>query len=223
MSDFLSGSPWPVIFRGPKVTRAFSFSRRSATSLRSFSPWRRGRHWPIATRFCLKFPPKKFQQRLLAGIAILVGLVPVVWFLLQRPGMTEPLVKGICALVALTLIYLTVRHRDRREKRNMTAYLILTIGSLMFWSLYQMAPSGLMLFAVNNVDRMIGKVEIQPQWIQNINTVCIVDWRTVARCVVHQDARARLEDRHSTTVRSFVVVDGDRVPDLAGRHQNGLR
>ncbi len=72
------------------------------------------------------------------------------------------------------LIYLTVRHPDRREKRNMTAFLILTLGSLMFWSLYQMAPSGLMLFAVNNVDLMIGKVEIQPQWIQNINTVSIV-------------------------------------------------
>src|SRR5438477_12779963 len=44
----------------------------------------------------------------------------------------------------------------------------------MFWSLYQMAPSGLMLFAVNNVDLMVGPVRIQPQWIQNINTVCIV-------------------------------------------------
>jgi proton-dependent oligopeptide transporter, POT family len=122
----------------------------------------------------LEVTSKKFQQRLLAGIAILIGLVPIVWFLLQRPGMTEPLLKGICAVVALMLIYLTLRHRDRREKRNMTAYLILTVGSLMFWSLYQMAPSGLMLFAVHNVDRMIGKVEIQPQWIQNINTVCIV-------------------------------------------------
>ena len=54
------------------------------------------------------------------------------------------------------------------------AYLILTIGSLMFWSLYQMAPNGLMLFAVHNVDLMVGPVKIQPQWIQNINTVCIV-------------------------------------------------
>lgn len=122
----------------------------------------------------LEATSKKFQQRLLAGIAILIGLVPVVWFLLQRPGLTEPLVKGICILVALTLVYLTVRHRDRREKRNMTAYLILTVGTLMFWSLYQMAPNGLLLFALHNVDRMIGKVEIQPQWIQNINTICIV-------------------------------------------------
>ena len=56
----------------------------------------------------------------------------------------------------------------------MTAYLILTLGSLMFWSLYQMAPSGLQLFAVNNVDLVVGSVTIQPQWIQNINTVVIV-------------------------------------------------
>ena len=73
-----------------------------------------------------------------------------------------------------------MRHPDRRERRNMTAYLILTLGSLAFWSLYQMAPSGLMLFAVHNVDLVMGSDDaswlesIQPQWIQNINTVCIV-------------------------------------------------
>src|SRR5436305_4494833 len=118
--------------------------------------------------------PKQFRLRQIAGIGILIGTVPVVWLMLQRPGMTETVIKAICAGVALALIYLTLRHTDRRERRNMTAYLILTIGSLMFWSLYQMAPSGLQLFAVNNVNLMVGPVRIQPQWIQNINTVCIV-------------------------------------------------
>ena len=118
--------------------------------------------------------PKQFQMRSIAGIAILVGLVPVVWFMLQRPGGTETILKTICAGVAVMLIYLTIRHQDRREQRNMTAYVILSVGSLMFWSLYQMAPNGLMLFAVNNVNLMVGPVQIQPQWIQNINTVCIV-------------------------------------------------
>jgi POT family proton-dependent oligopeptide transporter len=94
--------------------------------------------------------------------------------MLQRPGGTEIILKSICGAVALMLIYLTIRHSDRREKRNMTAYLILTIGSLMFWSLYQMAPNGLTLFALHNVNRMVGSLEIQPQWIQNINTVVIV-------------------------------------------------
>ncbi|HEX4666349.1 MAG TPA: oligopeptide:H+ symporter [Chthoniobacterales bacterium] len=122
----------------------------------------------------LDAPPSQFRLRQLAGIGILIGVVPIVWFMLQRPGGTEIILKTICAAVALTLIYLTVRHRDRRERRNMTAYLILTLGSLMFWSLYQMAPNGLMLFAVHNVDLTVGPVRIQPQWIQNINTVCIV-------------------------------------------------
>jgi POT family proton-dependent oligopeptide transporter len=118
--------------------------------------------------------PKQFRVRQLAGIGIVISIVPVVWFMLQRTGGTGIILKGISAAVALTLIYLTVRHQDRRERRNMTAYLILTIGSLMFWSLYQMAPNGLMLFAVHNVNLVVGPVTIQPQWIQNINTVCIV-------------------------------------------------
>jgi POT family proton-dependent oligopeptide transporter len=126
------------------------------------------------TTMLLDATQKQLRVRQLAGIGIVMAIVPVVWFMLQRPGGTETILKGICGAVALTLIYLTIRHQDRRERRNMSAYLILTIGSLMFWSLYQMAPNGLMLFAVHNVDLMVGPVKIQPQWIQNINTVCIV-------------------------------------------------
>src|SRR5207237_7413845 len=88
---------------------------------------------------------KQFRLRQLAGLAILIGLVPVVWLMLQRPGGTETILKAICGAVALILIYLTLRHRDRRERRNMTASLILTIGSLLFRSLYSMAPTALML------------------------------------------------------------------------------
>jgi len=67
-----------------------------------------------------------------------------------------------------------VKHPDVREQRNMWAYLILGLGSLVFWSLYQMAPSGLQLFAVNNVRLEVWGVAIAPQWVQNINTVVIV-------------------------------------------------
>ena len=86
----------------------------------------------------------------------------------------KELVKGIGLIVAGTLVYLTIRHRDKLERNNMWAYLILTLGSLVFWSLYMMAPSGLMLFAVNNVNLHVWGVTVAPQWIQNINTVVIV-------------------------------------------------
>jgi POT family proton-dependent oligopeptide transporter len=116
----------------------------------------------------------KFRARFALGIAVLVFVPPIVWFALQRTGSTEAVMKAFCAVVAGWLIYLTIRHPDRREQNNMWAYLILMLGSLVFWSLYQMAPSGLQLFAINNVDLRVWGITVAPQWIQNINTVTIV-------------------------------------------------
>src|SRR5579884_3690746 len=39
---------------------------------------------------------RKFRGRFAGGVGILVGLVPVVWILLQYPDRTETLVKAIC-------------------------------------------------------------------------------------------------------------------------------
>src|SRR6266487_3903278 len=51
---------------------------------------------------------KQFHVRQLAGIGILIGLVPVVWFMLQRPGSTETILKMICSAVALAFFILTL-------------------------------------------------------------------------------------------------------------------
>ena len=122
----------------------------------------------------LKATPSAFRARFAVGIAILVGVPPLVCVMLQHPGRTAIAVKAVTGAVFAFLIYLTVEHRDRREKNNMWAYLILTLGSLVFWSLYQMAPNGLQLFAVNNVHLRLWGFEIAPQWVQNINTIVIV-------------------------------------------------
>jgi POT family proton-dependent oligopeptide transporter len=116
----------------------------------------------------------QFRKRGLAGLAILVGLVPVVWALLQHPDSTTIVVEVICALVFLALTWVTLRHPSRRERRNMWAYLVLAVGSLVFWSLYQIQTSGLTLFFDRNVDPMLLGLRIQPQWVQNINTIVIV-------------------------------------------------
>jgi len=108
------------------------------------------------------------------GLAVLVGLVPVVFYMLHQAESTAQIILAIGGLVAAVLVYLTVVHKDVRERRNMSAYLVFTLGSLVFWTLYQMAPTGLQLFTVSNVDRIVMGVEIAPQWIQNINTFVIV-------------------------------------------------
>ena len=56
----------------------------------------------------------------------------------------------------------------------MKAYLLLALGSLVFWTLYQLAPMGLMLFSEHNINLNVYGIRVAPQWIQNINTVVIV-------------------------------------------------
>lgn len=117
---------------------------------------------------------RDFNLRFFAGLAIMLLLVPTVWFMLQHRDSTTIIIKIICGIVALILIYLTLRHTDQREKNNMWAYLILAVGSLVFWTLYQLTPGALQQFADNNVDRNVWGFEIAPVWIQNINTAVIV-------------------------------------------------
>ena len=96
--------------------------------------------------------------------------------MLQHPDSTEMIVYAICAIVFAALIWLTVNHPVRAASAaTMTAYLILGVGSLVeiFWSLYQMAPSGLQLYFDRNVDPMVLGFTISPQWVQNINTFVI--------------------------------------------------
>jgi POT family proton-dependent oligopeptide transporter len=115
-----------------------------------------------------------FWGRFALGVAVLAGLVPLLAWLLQHPGDTAIGMKGLSGAVGLALLVLTLRHPVPHERRRMQAYLVLTLGSLVFWSLYQMAPSGLQLFAVGNVWMNVWGVTVAPQWVQNINTVVIV-------------------------------------------------
>ncbi|MBI3286342.1 MAG: MFS transporter [Burkholderiales bacterium] len=122
----------------------------------------------------LEASPLQFRLRLLLGILILVGLVPVVHLMLHHADLSGNLVMLVSAIIALVLAYLALIHKDACERNRMWAYLLLTLGSLVFWALYQMAPMGLQLFAVNNVDRMVWGFEVAPQWIQNINSFTIM-------------------------------------------------
>jgi proton-dependent oligopeptide transporter, POT family len=118
--------------------------------------------------------PWLVRARLLLGCAIVLGCVPVVWVLIHHAAQTETLVKVACAVVAVALLGLTLRSSDPIERKRMGAYLVLAVGALVFWTLYEMASSGLQLFAAHDVDRKVGGIEIAPQWLNIINSVVVV-------------------------------------------------
>ncbi len=116
----------------------------------------------------------QFRMRMLAGLAILVVLVPVIRIMLTHADFTGTFVIGLGAVIFVLLGITTLRHRPREEQRRMVAYLILALGSLVFWTLYQLAPMGLMLFTEHNIILNVWGIRIAPQWVQNINTLVIV-------------------------------------------------
>jgi POT family proton-dependent oligopeptide transporter len=69
---------------------------------------------------------------------------------------------------------LAIRQPNKQQTQKMMAFVMLMIASLVFWSLYQIAPMGLTLFIKHNVDTHLFGIVLSPQWIQNVNTVVIV-------------------------------------------------
>jgi len=65
-------------------------------------------------------------------------------------------------VVLVLLCVMTARHPDAAERSRMVAYLILALGSLIFWSLYQLAPMGLMLFSEHNINLNVFGLRVAP-------------------------------------------------------------
>jgi len=117
---------------------------------------------------------KQHRQRLWVGIAILLVLIPVLRILLTHATFSGYFVITLGIVVFALLTVVTLRHKAVDERKKMIAYLLLAAGSLVFWSLYQLAPMGLMLFSEFNINLQVYGFSVPPQWIQNINTAVIV-------------------------------------------------
>jgi POT family proton-dependent oligopeptide transporter len=117
---------------------------------------------------------KQFRLRMIIGLAVLVLLVPLIRIMLTHADFTGTFVISLGAAIFLLLGITTLRHRPREEQRRMAAYLLLAMGSLVFWTLYQLAPMGLMLFTEHNISLNVWGIQVAPQWVQNINTLTIV-------------------------------------------------
>ena len=70
--------------------------------------------------------------------------------------------------------FFALRQPSKNASKKIWAYLILGLMSLIFWTLYIMAPMGLTLFIEHNVHRDIFGISIPPQWVQNINAIIII-------------------------------------------------
>lgn len=107
------------------------------------------------------------------GLSIVVTLVFILRGLLHQTDLCNQIILVI-GIGMLGFLMLLSFKQDTAERKKMWAYIILALASLIFWTLYQLAPMGLNLFIERNVDRHFLGFVIAPQWVQNINTIVII-------------------------------------------------
>jgi POT family proton-dependent oligopeptide transporter len=108
------------------------------------------------------------------GLGIIVALFFALRILLEHTAFCNNLILTIGALMLALMVVLSTKQTQTAENNKIRAYIILALASVVFWSLYQLAPMGLNLFIERNVNRHLLGFTIAPQWIQNINTIVII-------------------------------------------------
>lgn len=115
------------------------------------------------------------QLRLgLMGIGMLLILSFALRWLVHHSNFSNQFILIIGALMFLVIAGIAFQQRVKEAGRKMWAFFILSLASLVFWTLYQMAPMGLTLFVLHNVDRTVMGFTVPPQWLLNINTIIII-------------------------------------------------
>lgn len=116
---------------------------------------------------------KKQRRRVYAYFLILILILALIW-LLSHANISNALICLVGVVIASLFAYLAWKEPKEESSKKLWAFIILSISSLIFWTLYQMTPMGLTLFYVHNVDHLFLGFTIPPQWTLNINTLIIV-------------------------------------------------
>lgn len=113
-------------------------------------------------------------QRAVLGIGVVLALFLALFVMLQYPSLSSHLVILVGVFMAGVIATIAVKQPTREASQKVWAYLILALMSVIFWTLYQMSPTGLNLFIESNVNRQVWGLTVPPEWVQNINTIVIV-------------------------------------------------
>jgi len=119
-------------------------------------------------------PIKKHLSLGILGVGMILALSFALRWLLNHAAFSNNFIFLIGIFMLIVIACLAFQQRVAIAEKKLWAFFILIIASLIFWTLYQMAPMGLMLFVAHHVDRTVWGFMVPPQWLLNINTIIII-------------------------------------------------
>ena len=117
---------------------------------------------------------KKKRNKISIAFLMIIALVGLLTVLLRHIAVANALIAITGVSIACLFAYLAWKEPSQEKAKKLYAFLILALSSLIFWTLYQMAPMGLTLFYERNVEHDLFGYRIPPQWLQNTNTLIII-------------------------------------------------
>ncbi|MGO3127344.1 MAG: peptide MFS transporter [Luteimonas sp.] len=103
-----------------------------------------------------------------------IASVGVVWFLIQYQKLVGGLLMGTGALLMGYVLWTAVFKLEREARHRIFAALILIVGSILFWALFEQAGASLNLYTDRSVDRHIFGWEVPAPMFQSLNSIYII-------------------------------------------------
>src|SRR3546814_863551 len=132
---------------------------------------------PRSTRTDPLFPyTTLFRSLPFEWLLYLFGIVLVVacWWMVQNQGVVG---RGLGVTGVALLVYVgwtAITKLDPHARDRIFAAVILMIGSVLFWALFEQAGSSLNLYTDRYVDRMLFGWEVPASMFQSINAIYII-------------------------------------------------
>ena len=132
--------------------------------------WRKLEDHTTPLAFFIKQTNSQKQKilRFFAFIAILFLTFCLVRLLITKSLITQNTILLLSLGMLLFFIFNGIKNR------RIIAFLILASANVVFWSIYQLIPTGMVFFINNDVMKNIGDIHLTPQFFNIINAIIIV-------------------------------------------------
>jgi len=128
---------------------------------------------------------KRFLYRLIGFILVLITVFAI-RYLIMNSNFSSFLILFVGVAMFFVICFFAFKQKEKEASRKMWAFLILALSNIVFWTLYMMTPSSIMLFIQHNVDRHFLNFLIPPQWMQTIVSFMIIIGGPVLATVFHK-------------------------------------
>lgn len=108
------------------------------------------------------------------GILCILLIIPILFIGFYHSGLANYLILFIGTMALIYVAFLGHNLKNKIERNRVYTFLFLTVSTIIFWMLYFVGPMGVSQFLKYNVSIYAGSYYIPPQWIMNLNAICVI-------------------------------------------------